>query len=101
MGGPAWQPEAVRENWFVYIVRCADRSLYTGIAKDVAQRVVEHDDGRGARYTRGRGPVELVEQAGPMSHGDALRLELEVKRRPTDGKVRFLRRAMAERRVEP
>lgn len=50
------------DNWYVYIVRCADDSLYTGVATDIARRVQEHnaDDRLGARYTRARRPVQLV-----------------------------------------
>jgi predicted GIY-YIG superfamily endonuclease len=47
-------------EWFVYMVRCADGSLYTGIAKDVARRCQQHNDGTASRYTRSRLPVELV-----------------------------------------
>lgn len=67
-------------HWFVYIARCGDGSLYTGIAVDVAARIASHNDGRGARYTRGRGPVELCAKRRCASQGDALRLELRVKR---------------------
>jgi len=65
--------------WFVYIARCADDSLYTGIALDVAARIASHNAGRGARYTRGRGPIELCAKRRCASQGDALRLELAVK----------------------
>ena len=47
-------------GWYVYIVRCSDGSLYTGITKDVEARVSMHNAGRGAKYTRARRPVELV-----------------------------------------
>ena len=49
-------------KWYVYIVRCADNSLYTGVATDLARRINEHnaDDRLGARYTRARRPVQLV-----------------------------------------
>ena len=47
-------------TWQVYIVECADRTLYTGIARDLEQRIANHNTGRGARYTRGRRPVTLV-----------------------------------------
>lgn len=77
--------------FFVYLVECADGSLYCGIAKDVARRVRQHNDGKGARYTRGRGPVVLVDQAGPLPWGDALRLERRVKRKPRDAKRAALR----------
>lgn len=66
--------------WFVYLARCADGTLYTGIARDVAARIAAHDAGKGARYTRGRGPLELCAVRRCTSKGDALRLELAVKR---------------------
>jgi putative endonuclease len=68
--------------WFVYLVRCADGTLYTGIALDVSARIAAHDLGRGARYTRGRGPLELCAVRRCSTKGDALRLELAVKRLP-------------------
>ena len=75
-------PEAQMADWFVYLLRCADGSLYAGITKDVPRRLAQHDAGTGAKYTRGRGPVALVEQAGPLLRGDALRLERALKRAP-------------------
>lgn len=78
-------------QWFVYLVRCGDKSLYAGIAKDVEQRVVAHQSGTGARYTRGRGPIELVASVGPFEKGDALRLELRIKKcSPAARKVELL-----------
>ncbi|HEY3665194.1 MAG TPA: GIY-YIG nuclease family protein [Polyangiaceae bacterium] len=68
------------ERWFVYIARCNDGSLYTGIARDVSQRIAAHNAGRGARYTRGRGPLALCAHRRCGSKGDALRLEYAVKR---------------------
>ena len=65
---------------FVYIVRCADSSLYTGYAKDPKARVRLHNDGRGAKYTSGRGPVRLVYAEGFETIGDALRRERALKR---------------------
>ena len=64
----------------MYVVRCGDGSLYTGITKDVERRIEEHDTGRGARYTRGRRPIALLQQVGPMTWSEALRLERDVKR---------------------
>jgi putative endonuclease len=63
------------------LVRCADGTLYTGIALDVAGRIAAHDDGRGARYTRGRGLLVLCATRRCASKSEALRLELAVKRR--------------------
>ncbi|MCK6586494.1 MAG: GIY-YIG nuclease family protein, partial [Polyangiaceae bacterium] len=63
----------MREPWHVYILRCADGTLYTGIAIDVDARLERHASGRGARYTRGRGPLVLVHVERAGSKGDALR----------------------------
>jgi putative endonuclease len=66
-------------RWHLYLARCADGSLYCGIARDVAARVAAHDAGRGARYTRGRGPLELLLVRRCRDKSQALRLELFVK----------------------
>jgi putative endonuclease len=65
---------------FVYIVRCADGTLYTGYARDPKARVTVHNSGRGARYTSGRRPVRLVYSESCESIGDALRRERALKR---------------------
>jgi putative endonuclease len=65
--------------WFVYVVRCGDGSLYCGIAKDVAARVAAHGTGKGARYTRGRGPLVVFAKRRCRDKSDALRLEHAVK----------------------
>lgn len=71
---------AVRDTWFVYLARCSDGTFYCGIARDVAERIAQHDCGKGARYTRGRGPLEVAAIRKCETRGDALRLELAVKR---------------------
>jgi putative endonuclease len=68
------------ERWFVYLARCSDGTLYAGVARDVAARIALHDAGRGARYTRGRGPLEPLATLRCACKGDALRLELAIKR---------------------
>jgi len=65
--------------WFVYIVRCRDGSLYTGISRDVEARVRKHNQGRGARYTRGRAPVRLVHREPTPNQPAALRREAAIK----------------------
>ena len=65
---------------FVYIVRCADGTLYTGYARDPDAREKVHNSGRGARYTAGRRPVRLVYWESFESAGDALRRERQLKR---------------------
>ena len=69
----------MEEIWYLYILRCGDGSLYTGITTDVSRRLEAHRRGKGAKYTRGRGPLELVYQQLCGTHSDALRRELEVK----------------------
>lgn len=77
------------EPWFVYLARCADGTLYCGVAKDVAARLAQHDAGKGARYTRGRGPLALLAKRRCASRGEALRLELAVKALPREEKERL------------
>ena len=73
---------APTESWHVYIVRCADGSLYTGIAKDVARRLEEHNShrARSARYTLGRRPVELVYVENWETRSRAAAREWQIKR---------------------
>ena len=66
-------------DWYVYIVRCRDGSLYTGIAKDVERRLAEHQANRGAKYLRGRGPLELVFKKQIGKRGQALKIEHKLK----------------------
>jgi putative endonuclease len=77
---------APADRWFVYVARCADGSLYTGIARDVAERIAAHDAGKGAKYTRGRGPLQVCAVRRCGSKGEALRLELAVKALPRASK---------------
>lgn len=65
--------------WKLYILRCGDGSLYTGIALDVQARLAQHREGTGAKYTRGRGPLELVYSEACESHSQALKREYEIK----------------------
>ncbi|HZW84994.1 MAG TPA: GIY-YIG nuclease family protein, partial [Nitrososphaerales archaeon] len=67
-------------KYWVYIVRCADGTLYAGTATDVDRRIREHSSGKGARYTRGRRPVTLVYSELAGSRSDALRREFRLKR---------------------
>lgn len=69
-------------DWSVYIVRCGDDSLYTGVAKDVAARVAAHNAGRGAAYTRSRLPVRLLWSKEGFTRSAALSREAQVKRLP-------------------
>ena len=69
----------MEKQWVVYILRCRDRTLYTGITTDVQRRLADHRSGKGAKYTRGRGPLELVYQERCESHSHALRREYQIK----------------------
>jgi len=74
---------AVARGWLVYIVRTRDGSLYTGVTTDVGRRLAEHlaQDGRGARYLRGRAPLEVVYRRKLGDRGLALSVEWRIKRR--------------------
>jgi putative endonuclease len=65
---------------FVYIVQCKDGTLYTGWTTDVESRVCAHNDGAGAKYTKGRGPVTLLHTEAFESKSDALRREMAIKK---------------------
>jgi putative endonuclease len=75
------------------MAECADGSLYVGIARDVAARIIAHNSGRGARYTRGRGPLEVLASRRCLSQGDALRLELAIKRLTRGEKLALVKSA--------
>lgn len=77
-------------EWHVYMVRCADNSLYTGIAKDVEARVTVHNTGKGAKYTRGRRPVVLVFCETADDRGAALRREIAIKKLRPEVKRRLV-----------
>ena len=82
----------VAESHFVYMVRCVDGSLYTGYSLDPSQRVKVHNRGRGARYTSGRRPVELIYIESFASAGAALRREWHLKRLPRREKEKLVAR---------
>lgn len=69
----------MENQWYVYIVECRDGTLYTGITDDIPRRMEAHNAGKGAKYTRGRGPVTLVYQEDAPSHSQALRREYYIK----------------------
>lgn len=78
--------------WQLYLLRCGDGTLYTGIAVDVRKRLEMHRSGKGAKYTRGRGPLEMVYVEQCDSHPAALRRELEVKKLSRAEKERLIAR---------
>lgn len=73
-------PERAKMDWVVYILRCADDSLYTGITNDLQARLACHAAGTGAKYMRGRAPFTVMHTENCANRGDALRREAAVKR---------------------
>ena len=69
----------MEKQWVVYILECGDGTLYTGITDDFDKRFKAHRQGRGAKYTRGRGPLTLRYQENCETHRDALRREYAIK----------------------
>ena len=70
----------MKKSWFVYIVRCADNTLYTGITNDLDRRIAEHNSGdKGAKYTRSRIPVTLVYSESFTCRSDAAKREAAIK----------------------
>jgi predicted GIY-YIG superfamily endonuclease len=85
-------------GWFVYLLRCADSSLYTGITTDVGRRCRQHNAGTASRYTRSRRPVRLVYQEAHPDRGSALRREAAIKALSRREKQALIRRARRGRR---
>jgi len=85
--------------WSVYIMRCADGSLYTGISNDVARRLQQHNSGTASRYTRSRLPVVLVYQAPEGSRSLALKRELAIKALSRQAKESLIRSVELTARV--
>ena len=79
------------DKWFVYILRCADGSLYTGITKDVERRRRQHDDGTASRYTRSRRPVKLIYQEVRPDQSSALKREAAIKAMTRKEKLAMIR----------
>lgn len=83
---------SVTKRWSLYVLRCGDGSLYCGIAIDVALRLAQHRDGKGARYTRGRGPLNVLARTRCRDRSAALRAELAFKRLPRERKEEIVAR---------
>ena len=77
--------------WKLYILRCGDGTLYTGITDDLEKRLEAHRSGKGAKYTRGRGPLELLYQETCQDHSHALRREYAIKRLNRQQKLLLIR----------
>jgi predicted GIY-YIG superfamily endonuclease len=76
-------------KWYVYILRCADDTLYTGITNNLQKRIEQHNKGKGAKYTRSRGPVALVKCFERLTKSDALKLEYKIKQLSKEEKLNY------------
>ena len=83
------------KDWYVYIVECSDSSYYCGITTDVERRIRQHNTGKGAKYTRGRGPVKLIAVKSFTSKSKALSVEYGVKKQKKKDKVEYLGKIMS------
>jgi putative endonuclease len=73
--------------WHIYIIRCSDSSLYTGVAKNLAARIEQHNSGKGAKYTRGRLPVSLLYSENSPSRSTAQQREAQIKKLSREAKL--------------
>ena len=76
--------------WHIYIIKCSDKTLYTGITTDVERRLDEHNSSTGAKYTRGRGPVELLYTAEFEDKPAASKEEYRIKQMTRADKLKFI-----------
>lgn len=79
-------------DWVVYILKCGDGSLYTGITNELDQRIKAHEEGTGAKYTRGRGPFKLVYREDCENRSAATKREMAIKRLSKDEKMAILQK---------
>lgn len=79
------------KRWIVYVLRCGDGSLYTGITTDLRRRLAAHRAGTASRYTRARGPLRVVHREPAGDRGAALKREAAIKRLPRSAKLALIR----------
>ena len=82
------------KTWYVYIIECCDKTLYTGITTELERRVEEHNspDKKAAKYTRARQPVKLVYHETAGSRGETMKRECAIKKMERDSKIRLIKR---------
>lgn len=80
----------MKKVWFVYILECSDGTLYTGITNDLDKRIAAHNSGKGAKYTKGRGPVKLKHCFMHSSKSSAAKREAEIKKWAKEEKIRHI-----------
>jgi putative endonuclease len=79
------------EVYYVYVVRCANGSLYTGYTKDIDKRIATHNEGKGGRYTKAHRPVELIASWSFITKREALQIEHRIKQLPRQKKLELVR----------
>lgn len=80
---------------FIYIIKCKDESLYTGWTNDLEARIQAHNEGRGAKYTKGRGPVELLYIEEFDTKEEAMKREFELKKLSKEKKLKLIQQKRA------
>ena len=78
-------------QWTLYILKCKDDSYYTGITNDIQKRISDHENGKGAKYTRGRGPFKIVYQEPAENRSEASKREIEIKKLSRIKKEKLIR----------
>jgi putative endonuclease len=78
------------KQWFVYLLECNDKTIYTGITNDIEARLKAHNEGKGAKYTRGRRPFNLLKTFSVANKSEALKMEREIKKLSRDQKLKLV-----------
>jgi len=84
------------ESWYIYLIRCNSGQLYTGITTDVARRFSEHEQGKGAKFLRGKSPLTLVFSECVGDRSEALKLEIKIKKMGRSNKEALIQRGSIE-----
>ncbi|HDQ03410.1 MAG TPA: GIY-YIG nuclease family protein [Deltaproteobacteria bacterium] len=79
--------EKKKNDWQVYLLRCRDETIYTGVTNDIKKRMTAHQRGTASKYTRSRLPVRLLKVSKFMKKADAMRLEIKIKKLPKKKKI--------------
>ncbi len=82
------------EPWFIYILECSDKTLYTGVTNDLDKRLEKHNTRKGAKYTRGRGPVKMLYSLAFVSKSDACKKEYRLKKLTREEKLTLIKNSL-------
>lgn len=83
-----------KPTWYLYILKCGDGSLYTGITTDVERRIKQHTEGTGAKYTRGKGPLKLVYKKRFKNRSLASKREAAIKKLTREEKIKLIKKPL-------